>query len=87
MKFLNTHLLLGIRLFGWWKQVVRGFGRLGFLTKLCLGSGYGALGRKLPIYGVRLLLPNMGRVVEVGALELLEGDMAMGCRGRELEKM
>ena len=50
--------------------MVWGFGRLGFLTKLYLGSGYGALGSKLTIYGVRLLLPNIGRVVEVGALEL-----------------
>ena len=79
MKFLNTHLLLGIRLFGRWRQVVWGFGGLGFLTKLCLGIGYGAWGRKLPIYGIRLLLPNMGRVVKVGALELSEGHMAVGC--------
>ena len=86
MKFLNICLLLGIRLFGWGRQVVWGFGRLGILTKLCLGSGYGALGRTLPIYGVRLLPPNMGRVVEVGALELSEGHMAVGC-GRVLEKM
>ena len=86
MKFLNTHLLLGIRLFGRWRQVVWGFGRLGFLTKLCLGSGYGALGSKLPMYGVRLLLPNIGRVVEVGALELSEGHTTVGC-GRVLEKM
>ena len=54
MKFLNIRLLLGIKLFGRWRQVVWGFGGVGFLTKLCLGSGYGALGRKLPIYGVRL---------------------------------
>ena len=65
--------------------MVWGFGRLDFLNELCLGSGYGALGRKLPIYGVRLLPPNMGRVVEVGALELLEGHMAIGC-GRVLER-
>ena len=60
---------------------------MGFLTKLCLGIGYGTLGRKLPIYGVRLLPPNKGRVVEVGALELSEGHMVVGCRGRELAKM
>ena len=66
--------------------MVWGFGRLGFSTKLCLGSGYSALGRKLPIYGIRLLPPNMGRVVKVGALELLEGHMDVGC-GRVLEKM
>ena len=87
MKFLNIFLLLGIRLFGRWRQVVWGFWGLGFLTKLCLGIGYGTLGRKLPIYGVRLLPPNKGRVVEVGALELSEGHMVVGCRGRELAKM
>ena len=59
------------------------FGGLGFLTKLCLGSFLGALGRKLTIYGVRLLPPNMGRLVEVGALGLLEGHMAVGV-GRTL---
>ena len=53
------------------------------MTKLCLGSGFGALGRKLTIYGIRLLPPNMGRLVEVGALGLLEGHMAVGV-GRTL---
>ena len=59
---------------------------MGFLSKHCLGSGYGSVGRKLPIYGARLLPPNIGRVVKVGALELLEGHKAMGC-GRVLEKI
>ena len=66
--------------------MVWGFKGLGFLAKLCLGSGFGTLGRKLPIYGIRLLKPNMGRLVEAGALELLEGHMVVGC-GRTLGKV
>ena len=67
--------------------MVWGFGGLSCLTKLCLGSGYGALGMKSPIYGVRLLPPpNMGKLEGVGALELLEGRMVVGC-GRTLGKV
>ena len=86
LKSLNIRLLFGKRLFGWRRQVVWGFRGLSCLTKLCLGSGYGALGMKSPIYGVTLLPPNMGKLEGVGALELLEGRMVVGC-GRILGKV
>ena len=62
-----------------------GFERLGYLTKLCLRSGYGDLGMRSHIYGGKLLLPNMGRPVGDGVLELLEGRMNVVC-GRTLGK-
>ena len=47
-----------------------GSGGLGCLTKLCFVSGCGILGRKVTVYGVKLLQPSMVRLEEAGALEL-----------------
>ena len=54
MMFLNSHWLLGRKLYGQWRQVAWGSGRLGCLTKLCLGSGYGNLGMRSHVYGGKL---------------------------------
>ena len=50
--------------------MVWGSGGLGCLTKLCLVSGNGVLGRKVIGYGVKLLQPSLVRLKEAGALEL-----------------
>ena len=51
MMFLKSHLLPGRKLCGQWRQVAWGSGRLGYLTKLCLGRGYGNLGMRSHVYG------------------------------------
>ena len=53
MKSSNI-CLFGIRFVGRLRYVVWGSGGLGCLTKLCLESGYGVLGTKPPIYGIKL---------------------------------
>ena len=52
--FLNILWLLGRRFVCHWRKVVWGSKGLFCLTKLCLVSGYGVLGRKLIGYGFRL---------------------------------
>ena len=68
--FLNIRWLLGRRFVCLWRMVAWGSGGLGCLTKLCLVSGYGVLGRKVIGYGIKLLQPSMVRLEEAGALEL-----------------
>ena len=52
--FLNILQLLGIRSLCQLRVVVWGFRGLGCLTRPCLGSGCGVLGKKVIDYGVRL---------------------------------
>ena len=50
-------------------MVVWESGELGCLTRLCLGSDCGSLGKKIIDYGIRLYQTNMERQEEAGALE------------------
>lgn len=47
--------------------------------KRCLESGYGGLGRKLTIYGVRLYQPSMVSLEGVVVQEVLEGLWTVVC--------
>ena len=84
-KLSNIHLLLGIRCVGRLRQEVYGYGGLACLIKPCFGNGCGGLDVKPIVYGVRLNLPSMERLVEAGALELIEVRKGVEC-GRILEK-
>ena len=55
--FLNILQLLGIRSVCQLSVVVWGSGGLGCLTRHCLGSGCGVLGKKVIDYGIRLQQP------------------------------
>ena len=52
--FLNIRWLLGRRFVCRWRMVAWGSEGLGYLTKLCLVTGYGVLGRKVTGYGIKL---------------------------------
>ena len=77
--------MLGIRCVGRLRQEVYGYGGLACLIKPCFGNGCGGLDVKPIVYGVRLNLPSMERLVEAGALELIEVRKGVEC-GRILEK-
>ena len=57
--------------------------RIGLFNQALLGKWLWCFGKEVTHYGIRLLPPNMRRLVEVGALELFEEHMVVGC-GRTL---